>query len=110
MVRAGPRHELQRERLGHRAHHGMVRVAQRRRAAHHVALDVAAGGDGGEQRLIDAGDGGLELALDHAVELEALAGRDPQRAVAVRVGDPLEREVLLAGDLAGRMATRTMKR
>ena len=50
---------------------------------------------------IDAGDGGLEVALEHAVELEALAGGDAEGAVGVLVGDPLEREVLLAGDRAG---------
>ena len=52
--------------------------------------------------LVDAGDGGLEVALEHAVELEALPGGDPQRAVAVLVGQSLEREVLLGGDGAGR--------
>ena len=45
---------------------------------------------------------GLEVALEHAVKLEALPGRDAQRAVGVLVGEPLEREVLLAGHGAGR--------
>ena len=80
----------------------MVGVAERRGAAHDVALHVAAGGDGGEQRLVDAGDGGLEVALEHAVELEALAGGHPEGAVGVVVGEPLEPEVLLGRDGAGR--------
>ena len=45
---------------------------------------------------------GLEVALEHAVELESLAGGDPERAVGVLVGEPLEREILLAGDRARR--------
>ena len=96
MVRARRRAQLERQRLGDPAHRGVVGVAQRRGAAHDVALHVAAGGDGGEQRLVDAGDGRLEVALEHAVELEALAGGDAERAVGVLVGESLELEVLLA--------------
>ena len=38
---------------------------------------------------------GLEIALEHAVKLEALARGHPEGAVRVPVGDPLEREILL---------------
>ena len=36
----------------------------------------------------------LEIALDHAVELEGLAGGEPERAVAEVVGDPVHRQPL----------------
>ena len=101
VIRVRGRPELERERLGHASHGGVVGVAQRGGAAHDVPLDVAAGGDRGEERLVDPGDGGLEITLQHAVELEALPGRHPQGAVAVLVGDPLQAEVLLAADGAG---------
>ena len=48
-----------------------------------------------------SGDGRLEISLEHAVELEALAGGDAEGAVRVTVGDRLEGEVLGRGDRAG---------
>ena len=45
--------------------------------------------------VIDLGDGRLEVALEHAVELEALPGGHPQGAVGPAVGHLLEREVLV---------------
>ena len=96
------RTQLERQRLGDAADGDVVGVAQRSGAAHHVPLHVAAGGDGREQRVVDAGDGGLEVTLEHAVELEALPRGDAQGAVGMLVGEPLEREILLAGHGTGR--------
>src|SRR5207247_7321608 len=44
----------------------------------------------------------LEIALEHAVELVALARRDAQRAVAVAVRQLVDGEVLRAGEHAAR--------
>ena len=43
-----------------------------RRAGHDVALDVAARPERGQQAVVDAGDGVLEVVLEDAVELDAL--------------------------------------
>ena len=93
--------QLLRQGQGYFPYRRMVGVGQRRGAAHHVPLHVAAGGDGGEQIPVDAGDGGLQIALEHAMKLEALARGHPQSAVGMPVGDLLQGEVLLRGDRAG---------
>ncbi len=80
----------------------MVGIRQGGGAAHDVALHVAAGGDGGEQLLVDGGDGRLEIALQHAVKLKALPGGDPERPIGVVVGDLFQRQVLVGGDRACR--------
>ena len=56
----------------------------------------------GEQRVVDGADRALEIALEHAVQLQVLPGRDPQRAVAPRAGDAIVREIRLgAHDATG---------
>ena len=58
--------------------HGLVHlVVHRGGAAHDVAGDVAARGERGHEAVIDLGDGRLEVALEHAMELEALPGGHP---------------------------------
>ena len=64
------------------------------RVAHDVAVDVAAGRDRVHQRAVDRLHGPLQVALDHAVQLERLAGGEPERAVAEVVGDPVHRQPL----------------
>ncbi|MCW0450427.1 hypothetical protein NB706_003261 [Xanthomonas sacchari] len=60
----------------------------------HVAIDVAAGGQGVDQRGVDRLHGCFQLALDHPMELERLARGDAQRVVAVGGGDGIELEPL----------------
>ncbi len=48
-----------------------------------VAVDVAAGREGGKQRLVDVPDDRTEAGLEHPVELDALARREAQGLVAV---------------------------
>ena len=48
---------------------------------HDIALDVATGPQGREQALVDAGDRRLEVVLEHAVKLDALAELAPVYAV-----------------------------
>ena len=48
------------------------RRGERRRAGHDVAFDVAAGAERRQQAVVDAGDGLLQVALEDAVELNAL--------------------------------------
>ena len=52
------------------------------RAAHHVALDVAAGGQRGELDLVDAADRLLQVVFQNAVQLQPLTAGDAQRGVA----------------------------
>ena len=70
---------------------GLVRVG----VAHHVAVHITAGGEGVEESLIDLGDGSLEIALNHPVELERLAGRQLNRSVGVLLGNAVHVEPLL---------------
>ncbi len=72
----------------------MDRVADRRRHRRDIAHDVAAGGQGRDQRVVDRRDRLLEFGFDDAVELDGLPRGDAQRAVAVAVGDGVEREIL----------------
>ena len=51
------------------------------RAAHHVADHVAARGERGEPGGVDRVDDPLQIGLVHEVQLHALAGGQPQRAV-----------------------------
>ena len=75
------------------------RVVDRRRAAEDVPLDVAAGGQGREQGLVDPPDRRRQVVLEHAVELELLPGRDPQGAVADRPGQLVAGQVLVGREL-----------
>jgi hypothetical protein len=67
-----------------------------------VSVDVTAGGDRVDQRLVDRGDGLLELAFDDTVELKRLARGQAQGAIGVATGDLIERQPLLrSADPAG---------
>src|SRR5438270_196487 len=83
----------------------MDSVAVRRRASHDVALHVAAGSQGGEKAAVDLGNGVFQVALEHAMELDALPGREAQGAVAVLVRDGIDGEILSRGHAsAGNLA------
>src|SRR5690606_2336664 len=92
VVGAGLRQELQRQLLRPLVHLRVQAGQQRVAAAEHVAVDVAAGGDGVQRGGVDGLHGRLQLALDHAVELEGLAGGDAQRVVGEAGGDGVEPE------------------
>ncbi len=64
---------------------------------HDVAVDVAAGGEGVEQGVVDLLDAGLEVGLEDAVKLEGLAGGELDGAVGVLVGDAVNLEPLGGG-------------
>ena len=72
----------------------------RRGAAHDVALHVAAGRQRRKLNLVDAVDRLPQVVLQHAVQLQALAGGDPQRGVAHLVAQVELGQQLLAGQLA----------
>ncbi len=74
-------------------------IVNRRGAAQDVALHVAAGCQGREQRLVDLSNRRGQVALQDAVELELLAGRDPHRAVAERPGQLVARQELIGRQL-----------
>ena len=69
---------------------GLMRVGR----GQHIAVDVAARGQGVEQRRIDGLHRRLQVRLDHAVKLEGLPGRQAQRSIGVVPGDPIELEPL----------------
>ena len=80
----------------------METVLLRFRAAHDVPLDVAAATERRQQRAVDGGDRLLQVALEHAVELEVLARGHAQRAVGPLLADVVVRQVRLGGDDAAR--------
>jgi len=70
-----------------------------------VAVDVAAGREGGEEGLVDFFNERAEAGLHDAVELDALAGSDAKGVVAVLGGEVVEGDPLVgrhdaAGDAA----------
>ena len=69
--------------------------------ADHVADDVAAGRQRGQQGVVDAPHQRAQRSLAHDVELHALAGGQAHRAVG-EVGDAVERQPLLGGEPAAR--------
>ena len=54
------------------------------------------------RHVVDAGDGRLQVALEDAVELDALPAREAQRAVGVLAGQVVQGEVLLRRHAARR--------
>ncbi len=62
--------------------------------ANHVAVDIAAGTDGVQQRMIDPGDGCFEVALEHPVKLEGLPGGDAQAGVGILAGELVQLQPL----------------
>jgi len=63
-----------------------------------VAVDVAAGGQGGGEGLVDRLDEGADALLGDAVELEGLARGDAQGAVGEATGEFVVHEVLSGRD------------
>ncbi len=102
VVGPGPRQQARRDVAGHGERLIAQSTGQRRRAAHHVALHVAAGAERRDQRVVQGADGGFQVALHYAVKLVVLSRGDPQRAVAVPSRQLVECQVLLGGDDAAR--------
>ena len=75
-------------------------MAVRSGAGHDVAFHVAARPERGQQTAVDARDGRLEVALENAVELNALAGGEAQRAVRVLASKIVQRQILVRQDAA----------
>src|SRR5262249_50998310 len=75
-------------------------VLQRGWAAHHIADLVTAAAQARHERLVDGLHAALQVALENTVELEVLARRDANRAVAPAVGDIVVRDVAVRADLA----------
>ncbi|KAH8709250.1 hypothetical protein HC256_009173 [Beauveria bassiana] len=90
--------------LGARVDLAMVLGLRRQRAAHDVAVDVAAGGNRRHERAVDGLHGGLELALDDAVKLKRLTRRQLHRLVAELVGNVVHLDPLPRGRHAARQA------
>jgi hypothetical protein len=75
----------------------MNAVEDRRRRRHQVAHDVAARAKRRQQGGVDLGDRPLELALEDAMQLDALPGRDAQGSVRVFAGEIVQIQVLSSG-------------
>src|SRR5437660_515970 len=70
-------------------------VMVRRGTGHHVAFNVAASSERGQQAVIDPGDRLLQIPLEHPVQLNALARSEADRAVGVSARKLIDGEVLL---------------
>ena len=78
--------------LVHLLQHGAALGIRRR---DHVAIHVAAGGDGIEQHRVHPLDERLHVALQHAVKLEGLARGDAQGRPGDLAGEIVEHQPLL---------------
>ena len=94
VVGARTRQEMGADRLRDVVNLGVQRRLIGIRIAHHVAVHVAARGDGVEQRPVHTVDRAPEIALENAVKLERLARGEFQRAVGVLVGEGVEGQPL----------------
>ena len=72
------------------------------RAGEHVPFHVSAGGQRRQQGPVYGGDGGLQVLLQDAVELEGLASGNSQGSVAVVLGKLVAGQVLGSGHLTAR--------
>ena len=77
---------------------------ERSRRCHHVAVDIAAGGQGGAHTAHDRADHLAQVLLAHAMQLEGLAGGGAHRAVAQAVGQFIQGQVEGGGDTSARAA------
>ena len=77
------RREVHRQLIGQRLHFRMHRiVVVRRRAAHHIPFHVAASGQRRKLDFVDPSNRFLQVALRHAMQLQSLPARDPQRSIS----------------------------
>ena len=70
----------------------------------HVAVDVAAGGERGGEGVVDRLDQRADALLQHAVELEGLAGGDAERAVGEAARELVVDDILGGRDDAAGLA------
>ena len=94
VIGAGAWAEVIRDRGGELEDLGVDLRLVRIRIAHHVPVHIAAGGERVEERLVDLVDRLFQVALDHAVELKGLAGRQLEGSVGVLEGDAVHLEPL----------------
>eukprot|EP00123_Amoebidium_parasiticum_P018810 comp24292_c0_seq1/m.45501 comp24292_c0_seq1/g.45501 ORF comp24292_c0_seq1/g.45501 comp24292_c0_seq1/m.45501 type:complete len:994 (+) comp24292_c0_seq1:364-3345(+) len=95
--------EVRREVASELVHLGVNLRLERVGVAHDVAVHIAARRERVHQSGVDRLDGGLQVALNHTVQLVRLAGSELNRAVGVAVaqsvhGEPLSRRRDAAGD------------
>ena len=72
------------------------------RRSHDVAFHVAAGGDGGDQRIVQPLDSLAQAGFDDPVELEVLAGCDAERVVCITGDQIVTGQVLFGAQDAAR--------
>ena len=77
---------------------GVATALGRCRRRHHVAVDVAAGGEGGAHRTHDGADHLAQIRLGDAMHLEGLAGGGPEGAIAEAIGQVVEGQIEGGGD------------
>lgn len=102
VVGAGLRQQAVADELGVLLNLDALAVFGGGRAAHYVALQVSAGSQGGDQRLVHGADGGLQPAFQHPMELEVLPRGHPQRVVGVARGQLVADQVLIGAQDAAR--------
>jgi hypothetical protein len=102
MIGARPGQEMLADLLRRRRHLRVESRIRRVGGAHDVARDISAGGDGVEKDLVQALDRRPHVLLQNPVELEGLAGGEPQLAAAMGSGELVQLQPLLrSADAAG---------
>jgi hypothetical protein len=77
---------------------------QRHRRGHHVPVDVATCAERRGELVVDGADHGAQVLLRDEVQLDALAGREPDRALAEPLREAVQREPEPWVDVAARQA------
>ena len=93
VIRAGVRCQLRHHARDRLLHLGMERAGKRLRAAHDVAFHVAAAAQRRQHGFVDGPDRALQVALQHAMQLEVLARGDAQGSVGPAAADVVMRDV-----------------
>ncbi len=93
VIGASARRELGHHRAYRAVHLVVETIHKRLRAAHDVALDVAAAAQRREKGVVDGADRFLDVALEDSVELEVLPRGDSQRPVGPLAADLVVRDI-----------------
>mmetsp|Transcript_51627 Transcript_51627/g.154270 ORF Transcript_51627/g.154270 Transcript_51627/m.154270 type:complete len:398 (-) Transcript_51627:480-1673(-) len=95
---------MNRVRVAHDLLHEFAAADRRVGGAQNVAADVPASCDGVHASTVDPAHGILHVALEHAMELPSLAGRDLEGSVCVALRDVVHGKPLLSRAVAARQA------
>ena len=94
------RRQVSRQRFCRLLQFAAHRTVKRGWTRHDISRYVAAGHQGGQQALVDAGNGGFQVVFQHSMKLYALAGREAQGAIGIFAGEIVDGQILSGSEAA----------